>query len=375
MRKYQLVMILLVLLLVGCGVGNIEPEGKTNGETVVLDKVRVPAVAEVVDEPLGENVADMIEQLQVGLVYQMIGGGFYQIGADGEHRQLLDEQMGRMPSLLLSPSGKQAAYLDANRQLWLVDLALGEQKTLGTEFNLSDFLMWGDDRFLLVGVWLDPNEADGPNNGHISIVDTKSGQIKILDEANLFGNRPAFLAKGSLVAYSVFSPDYNGRIYNEYEGIQVFDTSVYKTEGEMIVGGMFNPSWSSDGRKIAWLVSSGDRFAVQIFDLDKQTAMQVYDWDPARFGGLVPSPMWSFDGNWLLLDIVGNGEEGSGLWLLATDGSEQRLVTEQGYGARWLGFNQLVANVDNVPHLYDMVSGDWFSLGLPIDSVVVSVAR
>ncbi len=90
----------------------------------------------------------------------------------------------------------------------------------------------------------------------------------------------------------------------------------------MIDGPVFNPSWSPDGRRLTWLATTGERVGFQVYNFDTGMAMQLFDWDPARFGGTVPAPVWSPDGRWLALTILANGPQGSGLHLIAADGSE-----------------------------------------------------
>ncbi|MDX1418161.1 MAG: hypothetical protein R3293_28435, partial [Candidatus Promineifilaceae bacterium] len=309
----------------------------------------------------------------VGLIYRAVDDGYYQIQADGEHRQLLDEQNASIPNLQISPDGRHAAYLDDERQLWLVNTITGDQRQLASDLDLSYFLMWADNNTLFTGVWLDPSEGDGPNNGHIAVLDIDRDALQILDEENLSGHRPAYLSDYTMVAFDVFAPVTTGRLYHPDSGVTVFDPSEYTAVNEMIQGPLFNPAWAANRDEIAWLTSTGERFAVQAFDFEEKTAVQLYDWDPARFGGLVPSPAWSPDGQRLALEVLANGPEGSGVWVLAADGSSQTLVDAAAAQPYWVNDSQLVFNLSGEPHLYDVGSGEKFRLDLPDNSTVVSV--
>ena len=49
--------------------------------------------------------------------------------------------------------------------------------------------------------------------------------------------------------------------------------------------------------------------------------MTVFTWQPAQFGALPPSPVWSPDGKWLAIEIWANNQDESGLWVLPADGT------------------------------------------------------
>ena len=313
----------------------------------------------------------------VGLIYSVAGDGIYQIQPDGFHRQLLDAQTAAIPNLKVSPDGRQSAYLNDERQLWLINNDTGDQQQLAGDVNLSYYLAWGDNSNLFVGVWLDPNEVDGPNNGHITTVQTSTRQVTILDETQLSSGRPAMLADYNRSAFDVFATGLDdhltGRLYHPDSGLQTFDQTTFSAQNDMIAGPLFNPAWSPVGTKMSWLTSTGERFAVQVFDLETQTAVQIHDWDPARFGALVPSPVWSPDGQWLALEIWANGPEGSGVWLLAADGSSQTLVDADGYDPYWATATELVYSVNGSARLYDLPSKQIAKLDLPEGSWVLGV--
>lgn len=149
----------------------------------------------------------------VGTIYSIYGEGYYQIQADGSARQLLDAETASTPNILISPDGRHAAYLtlDGNK-LWLVDTDTGLQEQVAADTNLSGFLMWGSNDTLFTGVWLDPNEADGPNNGHLATININENgrSLQILDEDHLSGGRPALAADNQTVAFDVFADSQDG---------------------------------------------------------------------------------------------------------------------------------------------------------------------
>ena len=305
----------------------------------------------------------------VGLIYIVWGEGIYQVQTDGSHRQIADAATASIPNLMVSPDGRYIAYLNDAQELWLINNATGDQQQLAAGVTLSGYLLWGDSDTLFTGVWLDPGEAEGPNNGHISTLDINSGHLQILDESRLSGGRPALLSDYNWAAFDVFpagSDDITtGRHYHPDSGLQIFDQTAYAGNTGNPIG---NPAWSPDPNKIAWLSFAGERTVVQVFDVEAKTAVTLFDWDPARFGALIPSPMWSPAGKWLLLEVWANGPEGSGIWLLAPDGSSQTLIDGQGKEPYWANENQVVFGLNDGPRLYDLTSGETFKLDLPAGS-------
>ena len=307
-----------------------------------------------------------------GLMYNMFEQGLFVIDLDGEPRQLTSRDLA-----LPAPDGRFAAYTTIDRQLFLINTETGSEEQIGSGANLSGFFLWGDNDTLLIGVWLDPNEADSPNLGHIATLDIATSALQILDETSLSGSRPDMADDGQWIALTVFQePPLNSQLYHPDSGLQPFDPAAFAGADAITNSPLFNPAWSPDGHQIAWLSSTGERVYLQLFDLEQQTAVQRFDWDPARFGALIPSPVWSPDGKWLAVEVWANGPEGSGIWLIAADGSGERLVDEIGSNPYWVNDSQLVYNHNSgVVHLFDITDGTFYALDLPAGGFVVGFAN
>lgn len=313
----------------------------------------------------------------VGLIYRKVDDGIYQIQSNGKPVQLYYEALVNATNFTLSPDGRFAAYLDDAHQLWLIDGATLEMSPISEGSAVPTILGWGDADTLFVGTWLDTNEADGPNNGHLTLVDIAVREAVILDEEHLSAYRPAFLPADGRIAFDAIpglNDTLNGRIYDPTTGVQPFDPSGFSTSGEPVDGVVMNPAWSPDGSQLAWLRPAGERTYLQLFDLEANTAVTLFDWDPARFGALVPSPKFSPDGQWLALEVWANGLEGSGVWLLAADSSSQTLLSPEGRDPLWLNDGRLAFSASGQPLLYDVTAGQTFRLVLPEGSSVMGFA-
>ena len=318
-----------------------------------------------------------IRPIGVYQVYDSDNGLYhlYRVEMDGNPRQVAEQ---RYP-LLPAPDAAHAVYMDDDRRLWLVDLADGSEGQLAEGTDLSGLYLWGDAHTLLLGVFLSTTESEGLSTGHVATLDIDSDELQIIEEEYLSLGRPAMAPDGQSVAYdiSAFSTDeINGRIYQPDSGSQPLDPALFAgLEGESSCN-LYNPAWSPDGRQLAWLCGTEAGSRLVVFDLMRQTAMTVFAWQPAQFGALPPSPVWSIDGKWLAIEIWANNEDESGLWVLPADGTLARLHIPTGHNPIWLNPSQLIfadldENMNGDIKLFDLDYGEIDVLDLPAGSTVL----
>lgn len=299
----------------------------------------------------------------------------YRVEMDGSPRQVAEQ---RYP-LLPAPDAAHAVYMDDDHRLWLVDLADGSERQLAEGSDLSWPHGWGDAHTLLVGVYLSATEGEGLSTGHVAMLDIDSGELHIIEEEYLSLGRSAMAPDGQSVAYdiSAFSAGaINGRIYRPDSGSQPLDPLLFAGLEEEEPCNLYNPAWSPDGRQLAWLCGGEAGARLIVFDLVRQTAMTVFTWQPAQFGALPPSPVWSMDGKWLAIEIWANNEDETGLWVLPADGTLARLHVPTGHAPIWLNPSQLIVadldeNMNGDIKLFDLDYGEIDVLDLPPGSMVL----
>jgi len=321
----------------------------------------------------------LIAPIGVYQVYDSDNGLYrlYRVETDGHPQQVAEQRYNILPA----PDGAHAVYMDDDRHLWLVDLADGSERQLAEGTDLSWLHLWGDAHTLLLGVFLSATESEGPSIGHVATLDIDSGELQIIEEEYLSLGRPAMAPDGQSVAYDVsaFSADViNSRIYHSGNGSQSLDPALFDgLEGER-PWNLYNPAWSPDGRLLAWLCGAEADSRLVVFDLVRRTAMTVFTWQPAQFGALPPSPVWSPDGKWLAIEIWANNEDESGLRVLPADGTMARLHVPTGREPIWLNPSQLFyADVDENMNgdikLFDLDYGERGVLDLPAGSTLSCV--
>jgi hypothetical protein len=325
--------------------------------------------------PSDEQV--LIAPIGVYQVYDSDAGLYrlYRVEMDGSPRQVAEQ---RYP-LLPAPDAAHAVYMDDDGRLWLVVLADDNERQLAEGTDLSPFYLWGDSRTLLLGVLLPAATSEALYDSHLATLDIESGQLKLIEEDFVSLGRPAMAPDGQSIAYdiSIFETDgTTGRIYQPDTGSRPLDPAQFAgLEGEESCD-LYNPAWSPNGRQLAWLCRAEGGFHLVVFDLVRGTAMTVFTWQPAQFGALPPSPVWSPDGKWLAIEVWANNKDESGLWVLPADGTLARLHVPTGRDPIWLNPSQLIyadldENMNGDIKLFDLDFGETRVLDLPAGSMVL----
>ena len=165
---------------------------------------------------------------------------------------------------------------------------------------------------------------------HIGFVSDKSGKYQIYQSAfdgsaQLSWNRddkygvftPSVSPDGKRIAYVVQTSDKNSDLY-------VSNLEGDKVENLTDASGLdWDPSWSPDGRRIAFSTSTGDDWEIHIINVDdgrltKLTENTFYD----------GRPRWSPVGDQILFESDRDGDWE--LYLMDADGENVRQITENG---------------------------------------------
>ena len=300
--------------------------------TAVVEETELTAELPILDE----------QPAPVGLLYHKPDGSLWQVAADGQPVQLwYQEGTPAVPA----PDGQHAFY-QIQGDLFVLDVASGESTQLTSDhdeqgIHLVGYHQWYDNNTILSGILFDWEEG-GPNLGHPALIDIATAEITMLDEEHLMSSYPAVSASGAIAYSSVQQgpgDDQTAWVYDSAAGVTLFAPIDYVGA---LDGSYSVPAWSSDGRSLVWLVSDGVNFQLAIFDLDSKTAVGMYAYQGAGFGGPFPNPIISPDGSKIALRQYTNDPATTGLWLYSLDGQEPLFIAHNGGESFWVNEHLLL---------------------------------
>ncbi|MCJ7567717.1 MAG: hypothetical protein MUO58_09275 [Anaerolineales bacterium] len=257
--------------------------------------------------------------------------GTWLIDARADVVLLTDQSMARF-----SPDGKWIAYeaedpAAGTTDIWLIERASGDVRNLtNTPDRYEVNPMWWPGREDVVVFGSDPDPLDGVwNSEYPTVTGLEGSGYQVLDENG--GGMRSLSADGQAIAYGGY--DTPGAIYRWDVGVEAFDPAEYGVNAQKL----FQPSWSPDGRLLAWNIGGdllGDgsyQSGVAVFDLQAKTGRFFHVFAPAG-GGMFPSYLeWSADGEWLAFVTFGEppaAGRAPNLWVIRPDGSEETYVDE-----------------------------------------------
>lgn len=260
-------------------------------------------------------------QKMVGLIYRDFASDeLKQIGESGELRPLLDQ-----PNARISSDGRQALY-ELEGDLWIVDMTSGvKQNITNTPDRIESSPQWWPARpgSIIFGSW-EISEELGPSTGHLSMISSDGSNYSVLEES-ASNTLPALSPDGQTIAY-----DRGGEawFYNMSGQKEALDLNAYGLTAAKDIH-TDSPSWSPDGKQVAWWVGGGlsesGEFsrAVAVFNLETQTVRLLHAYSPLGGGdGMLPAPVWSPDGKWLVVNSLGE-EHRADLWVVRAESGEE----------------------------------------------------
>lgn len=278
-----------------------------------------------------------------GIIYRTWQDGLWLSGPAGAVAPLTNQ-----PLAIPAPDGKHAVYFADDYTLWLINTLDGTERQLASDYTVSSYAEWVTNDTLLLGVWLSPDEAEGPNLGHIALLNITSDELTILDETRLSTNRAAFAPATGSVAFSTIPTSADDKmttwLYTPAEGTVYLDPGRFTGDYDIANAALFNPAWSPDGTQLAWLAAIDNQVTLVVLDFSTMQVTPFINWEPARFGALVPSPNWSPDGNWVGLEVWSHDPLASGLWLTNANTAETIQIDKLAGDPLWLNESQLVYN-------------------------------
>ena len=164
--------------------------------------------------------------------------------------------------------------------------------------------------------------------GSVYLLDPRGGAepVRISQRGTQAHEAPAFSPHGDAIAWAA-----------QRLQVSAVDGTGARAVTDGTDGGDGEPAWSPDGRKLAFVRGrAGERRDLYLLDFDAGGAPRLVlegkDAAPRHVG----APAWSPDGAWLVFSADRGEGEGTGLWIVAPDGSGLKRLTRPGRSAAWV---------------------------------------
>ena len=233
-----------------------------------------------------------------------------------------------------SPDGMDLAYA-THGHVQVVDVATGTSREIMSRAGHSS-LAWSRDGSRIAVA----------HDGMLELIDPEGGNRSTLVELPGIIVQPTWSPDGERIAFQVVSDQPSGE-----RSLYVIDRD--GSDLSEVLGpaprdsiGFFDPEWSPDGSRIAYIVSTqwstADlwRLRVEVVDSDGSNPTELVEAGTCACIGFGPGLTWSPDGASMALVIPGGGpftgslDEGAyGLYVMNADGTGLRLVAKGASGS------------------------------------------
>ena len=205
------------------------------------------------------------------------------------------------------------------------------QKTSGKNLNYSPVYCPALDKIAF------RCQLEGSNTSDIYMMTDSKGKAlnQITESSNAYEDYPSFNSDGSLLAYSRIQYSYYKK-WNFWSSFGFGGTSVivenseiwiknFKTGETTLLGNGYQPCFSPDGSKIAYVKYSSDAKSCSIWTMNVDGSEQVQVTDAKK--GYAFHPRWSPDGTKLVFQASKKDKKDFDIYLIDTDGNNLIQVT------------------------------------------------
>jgi TolB protein len=252
----------------------------------------------------------------------------YTMAADGSNVKRATDEAIEASEFELSPDRSKAVFVSTRKgrpDLFIADLSSGKVSQLTDDQALETTPTWSPDGRKVVFL------SYRTGRGQLHIIDVDGSNLRKLTQGSGEESQPVFSPDGSKVVYTV-------KLDRREANLRVVDVAT----GQFTIIGQnpakaveIEPQWSPDGKRLAFVVMSGDATNVYTMNADGSerralTSSEGYDRNN--------SPRWSADGQKLVFLGLRRPSARQAIYVINADGSGAREVIgglEEHLVARW----------------------------------------
>lgn len=243
----------------------------------------------------------------------------------------------------------------------------------------STHIQWLDNTTVVLGLF-DEQADEGPNSGHLALVNVECGDtvcgaeaITFIDDQYLMTSPPAVNA--GRIVYA--TTERRAKIRQWHNG------SVTEIDTAPLVALSASDEWfwassvSADGNLQTWWVKTDNGLGLTAYDVGSGTAEIIFDMLSPSIAARIRPAIANGAGDWLAVQSIAQAADQAGLWLVAIDGSQAIRLRERVSRPVWLNDTQLAFVDTTDPDLpvlvYDLLLNTYSYLTLPDGVAPVSM--
>lgn len=251
------------------------------------------------------------------IAYRDLSGDLWSMQADGTGRIQLTSSDGPDGMPAWSADGTKIAFISGRNgqlELFTMNSDGSEQKRLTTNVVTSTSAAndwdptWSPDRSRVAFVHQDGYEFEGHDQIHVINADG-SARKNVTNTASGVFRDPAWSPDGSKIAFtSAMGTQGIGVMDPDGSNRRVLNPGTASAE----------PSWSPDGKKIAFSGFDVEGTRIWTMDADGSNQKRITD-EPGE------APAWSPDGHWIVFERPGEDGRPPWLYLIRPDGTDESI--------------------------------------------------